>query len=192
MKEKGVELLVIDELQHLRATQEKSLFLTSEEKGASALTDTLKTMLIRGLVPMVFIGIETAGALIFNDQQLAGRCIKKIDYDCLDYAVKSERTIFVNYCGRLGLKLRQCGLFKRDSNFIVDDIPACLHEASAGRIGIVSRIVENAATIAADQGSACVVREHLEQAVDAWAIPMKAIDYNPFRDGVRKAKLIKK
>jgi hypothetical protein len=149
-------------------------------------------MLIRGLVPMIFIGIETAHHLLFNDEQLAGRCIEEINYDRLDYAVEAQRKMFEDYCGRLGLKLRQHGLFEHASNFLAEDIAACLHAASTGRFGIVSRIVERAATIAIDQGSPSVLREHLKQAVDEWAIPKKVIDYNPFRDGVRKAELVKR
>jgi hypothetical protein len=189
--ELGTELLIIDEVQHLKTTKERSKFAELQE-GETALTNTFKTMLIRGLVPMVFIGIETARPLLFNDEQLALRCIDEIDYDGLDYAVESERELFENYCGRLGIKLEQHGLFKCTSNFFVEGIPACLHAASAGRIGVVSRIVEHAAVIAADAGSPCVLRGHLMMAVDAWAIPRKYIDYNPFRDGVRKAELVKK
>jgi hypothetical protein len=37
-----------------------------------------------------------------------------------------------------------------------------------------------------------VLRPHLEKAVDRWAIPANVIDYNPFRSGIREAKLVKK
>ena len=55
---------------------------------------------------------------------------------------------------------------------------------------MVSRIVEQASLIASDEGSPQVQREHLEEAVDRWAIPNKIIDYNPFRSGVGGAKLV--
>jgi hypothetical protein len=191
LKDLGTELLVIDEVQHLKTTKERAKFAELQE-GETALTNTLKTMLIRGLVPIVFVGIETARPLIFNDYQLAGRCIVEIPFDSFDFAVQAEREIFVDYCGRIGLKLHQHGLFEQPSNFLIDDIPACLHAASTGRIGIVSRIVEQAAVIASDRGESCVSREHLKKAVDVWAIPKKFIDYNPFSTGVREVELVKK
>ena len=68
------------------------------------------------------------------------------------------------------------------------DIPECLYVVSGGRVGYVSRVVEQAAVIAAKAGSPRVLRSHLEAAVDKWAIP-RIINYNPFATGVRKAEL---
>jgi hypothetical protein len=110
----------------------------------------------------------------------------------LDWTIPSEHKIFLNYCGNVGLKLKQHALFEQSSNFLVGDIPACLHAASGGRLGMVSRIVEQAALIAADEESPQVQRDHLEKAVDRWAIPTKVIDYNPFRGGTKTATLVKK
>jgi AAA domain len=187
----GTELLIIDETQHLKTTKERRKFAELKE-GETALTNTLKTMLIRGLVPMCFIGIPEARSLLFNDPQLAGRCVEEIDYSCLDFAVPSDRKIFRNYCGRLGLKLQQHGLFEQASNFLCDDIAECLHAASSGRIGIVSRIVEQAAAFATEEGASQVLREHLAKAVDRWSIPNNTVTYNPFRAGIRTAELVQK
>src|SRR5258708_3602204 len=142
------ELLIVDEMQHLKTSKERANFAELKE-GETALTNTLKTIMIRGLVRMVFIGVEYARPLVFNDPQLAERCIDEIDYDSLDFAVESERELFVDYCGRLGLKLKQHGLFERASNFLSEGIAECLYAASSGRIGTASRIVEQAAFLAA-------------------------------------------
>ncbi|ABE40883.1 conserved hypothetical protein [Rhodopseudomonas palustris BisB5] len=190
LQEFETELLIIDETQHLKVAKDRSKFSELRE-GETALTNTLKTMLIRGLVPMVFVGVLEARALLFNDEQLANRCIAEIDYRGLDFALRREREIFVKYCGRLGLKLQQHGLFRDSSNFLVDDIPACLHAASGGRIGVVSRLVEHAAVLAKDDKADAVQRVHLEKAVDGWAIPKQIVDYNPFAIGVNQAKLVR-
>jgi hypothetical protein len=192
LREKTVELLIIDELQHLISRKDKEK--RSDDKGddPTAITNTLKSMLIRGSVPMVFVGIIEARFVIFNDSQLAGRNVEEIDYSCLDWTIRCERETFQNYCGKVGLKLKQHALFEQSSNFLMGDIPACLHAASSGRLGMVSRIVEQAALIAVDEKSSQVLREHLKVAVDRWAIPNQVIDYNPFRVGLRKAKLVKK
>jgi hypothetical protein len=179
------ELLIIDELQHLLTDRIKK-----SSEGENALTNTLKTMLIRGLVPIVFVGTDEARPIAFNDAQLAGRCIAEINYGKLNWAIPSERKLFEDYCGSVGLKLKQHGLFADRSNFMSRDIPACLHAASGGRVGIVSRLVEQAALIAIDDGSSQVLREHLAAAVDHWARPKKIVKYNPFRDGPNDANVI--
>lgn len=192
LSEPGVELLIIDELQHLIPKKDKDKRPEDLKDEPTAITDTLKSMLIQGCVPMVFVGIEKARSVIFSDPQLAGRNVQQIDYSCLDWTIRSEREIFLKYCGNVGLKLKQHALFEQPSNFLKGDIPACLHVVSSGRLGMVSRIVEQASLIAVDEHSSQVLRPHLEKAVDRWAIPANVIDYNPFRSGIREAKLVKK
>jgi hypothetical protein len=190
-KEPTVELLIIDELQHLLPKKDKDKRPIDAGDEPTAITDTLKSMLVSGCVPMVFVGIDDARPVIFNSEQLAGRNVQNIDYSRLDWANLSERKIFLEYCGNVGLKLKQHKLFEQKSNFLAGDIPACLHAACDGRLGVVSRVVEQAALVAAEEEASQVQREHLAQAVDRWAIPNKIIDYNPFR-GIRAAKIIKK
>jgi hypothetical protein len=191
LKEPMVELLIIDELQHLIPKKDKDKRHDDKGDEPTAVTETLKTVLILGCVPMVFVGIEEARSVIFNSKQLAGRNVQEIDFSCLDWTLPKERKIFMNYCGNVGLKLKQHDLFAQPSNFLKGDIPACLHAASSGRLGMVSHIVEQASLIAVDDKSSQVLRPHLEKAVDRWAIPSHVIDYNPFR-GLREAKLVKK
>ena len=188
----NVELLIIDELQHLMREKDKEKDKKGPSEEPTNLTNTLKTMLIRGLVPMAFVGIDEARSVVFNDTQLSGRCIKEIDYSCLDWTVHAERKIFEDYCGAVGLKLKQHGLFENKSDFLSGDVPLCLHAASSGRLGVVSRIVEQAALIAVDEGTCQVLRSHLLQAVDVWAIPNNMSSYNPFRECLHDAKLLKK
>jgi AAA domain len=191
LKEPTVELLIIDELQHLLPKKDKDKRPDDAGDEPTAITDTLKSMLIHGCVPMVFVGIEEARSVIFNSKQLAGRNVQQIDYSCLDWTIPAEREIFLKYCGNVGLKLKQHELFEQSSNFLKGDIPACLHAATSGRLGMVSRIVEQASLIAVDDKSSQVLRPHLEKAVDQWAIPTNLITYNPFR-GIREAKLVTK
>ncbi|GLR98968.1 AAA family ATPase [Bradyrhizobium liaoningense] len=192
LNEHNVELLIIDELQHLMREKDKEKDKRGPSEEPTNLTNTLKTMLIRGLVPMAFVGIEEARSVVFNDTQLSGRCIKEIDYSRLDWTIRAEREIFENYCGAVGLKLKQHGLFEHKSDFMSGDVPICLHAASSGRVGIVSRIVEQAALIAVDDGSSQVLRGHLLQAVDLWAIPKNMSPYNLFREGLRKTQVFRR
>jgi len=188
MAAEGTELLIVDEIQHLSGMRGRLVGGSSRGlmDDSTSVTDTLKTMMIRGLVPMVFIGVEEARHFLFNDAQLAGRCLLELNYNCLDWADLRQREIFRDYCGRLGLKLKQHKLFKEAANFLIPDILACLHEISKGRIGVVSRLVQHAAALAAKKNADTIQREHLETATDTWAIPNDFIDYNPFQAGVRR------
>jgi hypothetical protein len=188
----GTELLVIDEIQHLSAKTSRLPDGRTCRSGiteSTAVTDNLKCMLIEGLVPMMFIGITEARHHLFNDAQLASRCVQELDFGRLDFTVPEQKDIFVKYCGRLGLKLRQHGLFEDETNLVEGDIPACMLEVAGGRIGIASKLVRNACEVATAKKARCVTREHLDEATEDWAIRKGVIDYNPFRDGIRSAML---
>ena len=55
LKEPMVELLIIDELQHLIPKKDKDKRPDDAGDEPTAITDTLKSMLIHGCVPMVFV-----------------------------------------------------------------------------------------------------------------------------------------
>jgi hypothetical protein len=76
LKEPMVELLIIDELQHLIPKKNKDKRPDDAGDEPTVITDTLKSMLIHGCVPMVFVGIEEARPVIFNSKQLAGRNVQ--------------------------------------------------------------------------------------------------------------------
>jgi hypothetical protein len=191
LKEFGTELLAVDEVQHLSTPSNyKPSKLKPGETRATPVTNVLKTMMIRGLIPIVFIGIEQARYHLFNDDQLALRCLKELNFKPLRFTVATERKLFEDFCALVGLKLKQHGLFPMASDFLSGDIPACLHAVGQGRIGVVSRVAETAAALAMAEGARRVNRSHLEMAVDEWAIPNNTVDYNPFRDKVRTAKKV--
>lgn len=186
MKFYGTQILFLDEIQHLdhRLSMKGGCWSRAGLIESSAVTDTLKTMLLRGLVPIVFIGIEEASSMIFGDPQLSSRCLGTIDYSRLRPERPEDRKIFVEYCGMLGLKLKQHGIFDEPADLVTGDIPSCIHEVVSGRLGMVSNLVLAACTIAKERGANKLQREHLSAAVYEWAIPRGLIDYNPFELGI--------
>nr|WP_314258448.1 ATP-binding protein [uncultured Devosia sp.] len=184
LAELGVELLVIDEIQHLAVSKHRSTDDTDlrsiERSRTSEVTDTLKAMLIRGVVPMLFVGIEEARPYLLDDIQLALRCHEEIDFGELSWEDPEERQTFIDFVGRLGIHLAKEGLFPERANFLAHDIPACLHEASLGRLGIACRIVAKACMHAAKAKVETVTRDHLSKAVDTFAIPRGIVTTNPF------------
>lgn len=187
LKTLGVELLVIDEIQHLAISKhrmsEDADLRSLQRSMTSEVTDTLKAMLIRGVVPMLFVGIEEARPYLLDDIQLALRCHEEIDFGELSWEDAEERKVFQDFVGRLGIHLANEGLFPERANFLNADIPAALHEASLGRLGIACRIVAKACMHAAKAKAQTVTREHLSKAVDTFAIPRGIVKVNPFKRG---------
>lgn len=187
----NTELLVVDEVQHLSASARRSANVASRGRDgtSTSVTNTLKVMLINGLVPILFVGIEEARHHLFNDGQLAPRCISDIDYSPLQPQIREHVEIFEFYLGVLGIKLQTERLFPRRSNFLVGDIMPCVWEVAGGRLGMASRLATKACEIANERGCPEVEREHLALATDEWACTRGIIGYNPFRTGVRRAEL---
>jgi hypothetical protein len=124
------------------------------------------------------------------DGQLAGRQAADLNFGRLNPSIPAEMKLFEDYCGRLGLKLKQHGIFYEPVDLLQGQIPACLLEAATGRLGIASRVVEQATVIAKEKGASTVHEGHLADAIDHWPYKEKLeIDYNPFRTGVRSVEL---
>lgn len=91
----------------------------------------------------------------------------------------------MDYCIELGVLIEDTGLMPEISDFGSDEIPACLWAASGGRIGLVSRLCEQAVFFASERGARKVEHQDLERAVDKRGIPNGFCLYNPFTLGVR-------
>jgi len=188
----GTELIFIDEIQHLSHRTSRAAHGGTERSGlheSTEVTDTLKNMMIKGVVPMMFVGIPEAYHFIFNEDQLARRCLKEIDFNPVDFLDEGGRNDFVTFVGKLGLKLQREKLFEDQSNFVEGNIPLCLHEVSNGLIGMVCNLVCQASVLAFEGGARSVTRQHLSMATDMWAIPKRIVDYNPFAKGIRGHKI---
>lgn len=184
------ELVILDEIQHLSAgktTGSAGKAAKSHRVTSTDVTDTLKTMMIRGLVPMVFIGVPEAREHLAIDKQLTNREMDKIDFSPLRWSSAEDQEIFLEYCIEAAVLLKKHQLFPEDTDLIEDGIPHRLWTASGGCIGLVSRILEQAAFHALDRDAVRVEYQDLELAVDTRAIPNNMCTYNPFRDGVKKA-----
>lgn len=179
------ELIAIDEIQHLSSATSLNALERSglADKKTMVVQDNLKKYLIDGMVPLMFIGTPIARDLIFSEDQVKFRGVPELDFSRLSFFVQEQREIFTNFLGTLGGKLWSHGLFERQSNFFFGDIPALVHIVSGGRIGVAAKLIRAAAEAAFTQKATAVERIHLEMAVDSWAIPLKLVSTNPFRDG---------
>jgi hypothetical protein len=186
--DKSVELLILDEIQHLSVgmvRQVEGRRTRGLQTQGTDVSDALKKIMIDGLVPIVFVGVPEAKVHFSVDEQLGNRELDKIDFSPIRWTVKEERDLFVDYCAETGVLIEHHGLLPEISDFVSDGIPACLWAASRGRIGLASRICEEAVFHASDRGAQRVEFEDFERAVDTRAIPNGFCLYNPFTLGVR-------
>jgi hypothetical protein len=90
LRERGVKLLIIDEVQHLQY----------RSTPRSDVTDTLKRVLDDAICPLVFIGIDDAAPFLNANKQLANRLHPPCDLPPLDIWNETQRATFKAYaCG---------------------------------------------------------------------------------------------
>jgi hypothetical protein len=160
----------------------KAKELTSQ---GTEVSDALKSMMIEGMVPIAFVGIPEAKVHFSVDAQLVNRELAKVNFAPIKWTVTEERELFIDYCAETGVLIEHTGLMPEISDFVSDEIPARLWAASRGRIGLVSRLCEQAVLHASERGARRVEFEDLERAVDTRGIPNGFSLYNPFTLGVR-------
>lgn len=187
LADKRVELLILDEIQHLsqgvvKKIQDKNVKQLMTQ--GTEVTDALKNMMIHGLVPMLLSGIPEARVHLAVDEQFTNRNLEMLDFSPLQWSNEEHQTIFEEYCGELGVLIAKQKLLPEASDFLSGGIPHMLWAASGGRLGLASRIGEEAVFHAAARGASQVHLEDLALAVDTRAIPNKYCLYNPFRMGV--------
>ena len=191
LADEKVELLILDEIQHLSVSMLRQIEgrkTKSYSTQGTDVSDALKSMMIEGLVPIVFAGIPEARIHFSVDEQLVNRELAKLDFAPIRWAVPEERALFTKYCAETGILIEHHGLMPKFSNFLVDGIPAKLCAATEGRIGLVSRLCEEAVMHAIERGASEVEHQDLERAVDTRGIPNGYSLYNPFSHGVRTLK----
>lgn len=179
----GTELVFIDEIQHLAAERR------GRQIGETAVTKTLRRMMDTGLVPLVFVGLKEAEAHLEGDVCVPPRCLRKLDFQPLSFRQTESRTVFTEFVGRFAARLQKLKFFDGWKLLLESDIPACLHAVAGGRLGMVTNLLRVACEVAFEEGSDRITREHLAIATESWAIPMKAINYNPFDEGLRDMKV---
>ncbi len=192
LADKRVELLILDEIQHLSQGVVKKIQDQKVKQlmtQGTEVTDALKNMMIHGLVPMLLSGIPEARVHLAVDEQFTNRNLEMIDFSPLQWSDEDHQKIFEDYCGEVGALIFSEGMMAEPSNFFDGGIPHMLWAASGGRLGLASRIAEEAVFHASARGASQVYLEDLAMAVDTRAIPNKFCLYNPFRMGVIEMKV---
>lgn len=165
------QLLIIDEVQHLNY----------RSSATNDVTDTLKTLLDAGVLPIVFLGTEEAEGMFARNLQLNGRLLPPCDFRPLKATSTADRALLAGYWERLENEIVERKLLPTHSGLSQPWVLGALHKVSSGVIGRVSRLTETALEIAIRRGAERLEVYDLAQATDRWAIDQNFTSYNPFR-----------
>jgi len=165
------QLLIIDEVQHLNY----------RSSATNDVTDTLKTLLDAGVLPIVFLGTEEAEGMFARNLQLNGRLLPPCDFKPLRATSAEDRELLAGYWERLEDEIVERKLLPTPSRLSQPWVLGALHKVSSGVIGRISRLTETALEIAIRRGAERLEIYDLAQATDRWAIDQNFTAYNPFR-----------
>jgi len=167
--QKGVELLIVDEVQHLKGTSRDKL----------AIADELKGLLDAGIVPIVFAGTEKAKGFFEDNLELAGRLGASLDLAPLG-TTTDDRRKFMEFCRGLDAAIEEARIFPRAPGFAVRENLTGLFRASGGHFGRVCRVVTVAVEHAVRREAEFVERYDLHSATETFALPNEYCSHNPF------------
>jgi len=167
----GVQLLMIDEVNHL----------SFRSNAKADITDALKSFLDAGVTPIVFLGTDAARPMFASNLQLNGRLLAPLDMPKLMPSKSEDRDLFASFVWGLCEGVAERGVLQRNSALTEQATLGALMEVSDGIVGRVSRLFEVAIEIALRRGSETLDIVDLSLAVDRWALGQNFADRNPFR-----------
>lgn len=172
MKEKGVELLILDETQH-----------SGQKSGFSReVTAELKIMLDTGLVPIVLLGTEAAIPLVGADRELSGRMFSPCRLDPLDMSDDDDLDLWIGFLEALDARMVADRIVSAPAGLADEDLALALGEACDGVIGQLMRVMTMALRNTIRDGRDSVTRNDIAIAVDEWSLEHGFATHNPIRD----------
>ena len=167
----GVELIIIDECQHL-------------QKGGTDVadvTDAFKRFLDMGIAPLVLVGNLDARRVFDRNPQFRARLGLPLTLPALDTKNRTSDAIyFRKFVLGFDEALMACKAFTVSSNLTAPAVLDALLEASGSYFGRVARIIKNAAIHAAARGALMVEPYDLSCVVREFAMPARWVDHDPF------------
>ncbi|RDD60612.1 TniB family NTP-binding protein [Ferruginivarius sediminum] len=172
LKALGTRMVIIDEVHHLVDSRQ------NDNKKIRQTAEWLKDMLLAGVCPFVYAGLDTSESLLTTNEQLARRGMHYVRMGAFEYRTKQQREFFA--------ELVETFFDEADLPLEIDrqDLVPTVHEATGGLIGRVATLVQRTIMTAGRQGRACIDAKCL---ADSWATSGLAMmgQRNPFvrRDG---------
>ena len=157
IKDLGVELIILDEFQHLGEL----------ESARKQVANTIKALLNDGLVPIVLVGLPEAEEVLNAEPQLANRCYGRVRIRPLIAKDAKEFKAFRSLLSKFEAALP----FMAESNLQKPSTALRIHRHTEGLLGKVERLIENAMLIAIREQRPCIDRECLAHAVERLRAP---------------------
>lgn len=170
LRAQGVELLIVDEVQHL----------AGDSQNKMDITDELKLFLDAGIVPVVFAGNEKSKKFFERNDQLCGRLGRPLELTPLSGGLAHDRVLFKTFCRDLDDALVAKSIMRVSSDLSGPAALKGLLAASKGRVGRIVRIVEVAMEYAVSRDADYIEIYDLSHAIETFAMPQGYITKNPF------------
>ena len=171
IRKNNVELLIIDEVQHLESGTTKRVDVT----------DRLKSFLDDGIVPLAMTGTTKALPMLRRNIQLANRMIEPADIKPLQPTDPQDVKDFTGFLKRLDAAIVAKGLMARAAGLDENLVAACLMEVSKGVLGRAVNLVRVAFGRAVCRKSDMIELCDLQAAATEWAVAQRVAAKNPFQ-----------
>ena len=169
----GMELLVIDEIQHL----------DNDTKDAEAVLHQLKVFVDEAYFPIVFVGDEDSLPFFERNQKLAARLGDPLELRPLKPLENDDDALaFQKLCHKFDLALVKADVFTRPAGLSKKLLLDGLMIASGGHVGRVASLLQIAVPHAIWRGADAVEAFDLSHAVRSYAIKNNWVGFDPWSD----------
>ncbi|MGO4172487.1 TniB family NTP-binding protein [Bosea sp. TAF32] len=170
LREQRVELLILDEFQHVvdRKTDNYSY----------AAADVLKNFLSMNACQFVFAGLDISLEALAVNLQFDGRKADEFEMRRYDWLSESEQAHYLDYLAELADQTVSLGMFSIRPPLDGDDLGRRINYATYGLVGLTSRLVRRAADIALRSEAATITIEHFRKAFEV--LKRVGVTVNPF------------
>ncbi len=174
------KMIILDEFQHLCDKGQKQTL--------SLLADWLKVLLESRKYGLVAVGLPTAASVVNRHSQLVGRFDEELKMPLFDWSDKASASQFRSILGQFQKELHPFNLPALDS----PEMGIRIFLATAGRIGLVAKLLDRAVRNAVRAGSLNINLKDLTIAYNRaiWSAHLFPVRGGPFGAGVDK--LLKK
>lgn len=170
LDEFGVELLIIDELNHFK-----------QKHLADDAANTIKNILTLGWVPIVLMGTMEAHSLFARNRELKNRCAPQVILQPFVHTDDASLAVWTELLHRMDLEMVERGILSETSGLGDPVLAEDLCEASNGIIGELHNILLAALESTLMAGESHISYDRLIEAIDAWCLQDETIGHNPLR-----------
>lgn len=174
MREHGVELLIVDEIN--RVARRPTI--------GPVIGGDIMDLLVNGDVGVAFMGTEEALKVFNRCQPLKDRMKAPVVMKALDWLIPEERRTFEDFLAKIDMAIVDRGLATAPAGLAEEAIAKPLWQVCRGRLRPLCLLLEEAVTAMHRQcgGPAVLTVEILAQAIEDHSIPNEVVGYNPFTE----------